>query len=319
MLKVLKKVVLSTSLLLGASWALADTLDMGTLPQGSVAYAVGAAIASTLGDQGMSTRVIPQGGPVVVLPLLNRESFDMTVTPSIPMAYGFKGTEMFIRAGGLKNIRALSVLFPLEVGFVVAAESEIKNIEDLKGKRVAGGFPRQQALAKMMEASLATGGLAMDDVNEVLVPNGVRGMEELAAGNVDAAIFSIGSGVVSQTHAAISGGVRFLPINATDEGVAAMQATAPTSYVSTAQPGPSRPGVEEPMPVLASSMILAAHASVDDERVIRTLETLVEHYPEIAEIHGAFRGFSPEKIYRDLGIPYHPAALAFFRSKGLIE
>src|SRR5690606_14552612 len=104
MLKTVKKLLFSTSLLLGASGVSADTLDMGTLPQGSVAYAVGAAIASTLGDQGMSTRVIPQGGPVVVLPLLNRESFDMTVTPSIPMAYGFKGTEMFSRAGALENI-----------------------------------------------------------------------------------------------------------------------------------------------------------------------------------------------------------------------
>lgn len=99
MRKIISNIFLFSALLLGAASASAQTLNMGALPQGSVAYAVGAAISSSLGDQGLSTRVVPQGGPVLVLPLLHRESFDLTVTPSIPMAYGYQGREVFAEPG----------------------------------------------------------------------------------------------------------------------------------------------------------------------------------------------------------------------------
>lgn len=213
----------------------------------------------------------------------------------------------------------MAVFFPLEVGFLVRGDSDITRLEDLRGKRVAGGFPRQQALLKMMEASLATAGLSLDDVTQVPVPDGGRGLDELAAGNVDAAIFSVGSGRVAQTDASVRDGVRFLPIETGEDSVAAMQAIAPSSYVRTAEPGQSRAGIEEPTPVLASSMLLAGHASLDDERVSQILQMLVDEHESISRVHGAFREFIPDAIYRDLGIPYHPAALEFFRAQGLIE
>ncbi|KAB7619513.1 TAXI family TRAP transporter solute-binding subunit [Alkalilimnicola sp. S0819] len=306
----------AAALTLGAGVASAKTLNMGTLPQGSVAYSIAAAIASAAGDRGASTRVVPQGGPVVVLPMVNRGVYDFTVTPSIPLAYAHAGEAMF-KGKPQQDLRAVAVLLPLRVGILVRADSDIQSLEDLRGKRVAGGFPRQRALLKMQEAVLATAGMSMDDVQEVPVPAGVRGLDELASGKVDAAIFSVGSGAVAQADAAVRGGLRFLPIPGGEKAERAMQRVAPSSYFLTVQPADGIAALDEPTNLLASSLVLTANARVSDKDVRMMLETLLEKTDDIAQTHGAFRLFKKEDMGRDVVIPYHPAAEAFLKEQGL--
>ena len=94
---------------------------------------------------------------------------------------------------------------------------------------------------------LATGGLKPSDLKTVLVPNVVRGVDELIAGRVDVTVFAIGGAKVSEADAAISGGIRFIPLDNTPAALAAMKQEFPTGYLDTIKPAPNLAGVKEPM------------------------------------------------------------------------
>lgn len=319
MVKIIRRTLalgFAAALALSSAAATAQTLNMGTLPQGSVAYSMAAAVASAAGDSGLAIRVVPQAGPIVVLPMVNRGAYDLTVSPSIPLVYAYNGLSIF-DGKPQPELRAIAVLMPLRVGILVAANSDIHSIADLRGKRVAGGFPRQQTLLKVQEGLLATAGLTMDDVVEVPVPAGPRGVEELAAGNVDAAIFSVGSGAVTQADAAVRGGLRFLPLPEGEEAERLMQEIVPSSYFTVVEPASGVAAIKEPTNLLASSMVLIGNTSVPDEAVRALLETLLERADDIAQAHAAFRAFDADQIGRDVTIPYHPASEAFFTEHGL--
>ena len=69
---------------LAAATASAQTISIGTNPQGSLAYATGAGIARVaIEDADVKMRVVPQGGPVVTLPLLNKGRLDFTISVSV--------------------------------------------------------------------------------------------------------------------------------------------------------------------------------------------------------------------------------------------
>ena len=63
--------------------AAAQTVSIGTNPQGSLAYAVGAAISKVAIEKGdVQMRVVPQGGPNVVVPLVNAGELEFSIADS---------------------------------------------------------------------------------------------------------------------------------------------------------------------------------------------------------------------------------------------
>ena len=81
------------------------------------------------------------------------------------------------------NIRAMAVLFPIQVALLVRNDSPIKSTKDLKGKTFAYGFASQEVIRILLDGLLANAGLTVKDVKTVLVPNLVRGVDELIAGD----------------------------------------------------------------------------------------------------------------------------------------
>ena len=69
---------------------------------------------------------------------------------------------------------------------------------------------------------LATGGLTPGDLKTVMVPNVVRGVDELIAGRVDVTVFAIGGAKVAEADAAL-GGIRFLPLDNSPAARAALK------------------------------------------------------------------------------------------------
>ena len=74
----------------------AQTVSIGTNPQGSLAYATGAGVAKVAIEAGgVNMRVVPQGGPVVTLPLANNGELDFTISNVAASSFAVLGKEMF--------------------------------------------------------------------------------------------------------------------------------------------------------------------------------------------------------------------------------
>ena len=302
---------------LAAAGASAQTVSIGTNPQGSLAYATGAGVAKVaIENAGVKMRVVPQGGPVVTLPLLNDGELDFTISVSVVTAFAKSGGAMF-KGRKQENVRIVASLFPLVVGWYVRDDSPIKTIADLKGKRVPSRYTKQKIAGLFARALLATGGVTEKDVTGVPVPNGVRGVQDFMEGKVDAANFSLSSGKTRQAHAAV-GGIRVLSAEMNDRTQAILRMIAPGAVLGTIQPSPVYPGVKGPTNVLIAPFIVNASTKTPAETVYKVVKALHANKKKLVTAHKSFGGFDPAKINRDLGLPYHPGAQKFFKEAGLM-
>ncbi len=302
---------------LAATAAGAQTVSIGTNPQGSLAYATGAGVARVaIEEAGVKMRVVPQGGPVVTLPLLHKGRLDFTISVSVVTAFALRGGEMF-KGKKQENVRIAASLFPLVVGWFVRKDSEIRTLADLKGKRLPSKYTKQKIAGLFARALMATAGVTPRDVKDFPVPNGVRGVEVFMEGKVDAANFSMSSGKTRQAHAAV-GGIRVLSAEKNAETQKILQAVAPGAVIGTVMPGPGYPGVEGPTNTLVAPFIVNASTSTPDELVYNVVKALHANKRKLVASHKAFGGFDPAKINRDLGLPYHDGAKKFFKEAGLM-
>ncbi|PHR92512.1 MAG: C4-dicarboxylate ABC transporter substrate-binding protein [Blastopirellula sp.] len=294
----------------------AQTIGIGTNPQGSLAYATGAAIAKVVSDNTeLKARVIPQGGPVVTIPLVSSGELEFSISNAIPLAFAQSGKAMF-KGRPQPGAKMVAAFFNLNVGFFVKKDSSIKSIADLKGKKISTQFVKQKNLALIGRAILATAGLTFDDVDGVPVPNGVRGVEDFIAGKIDAGSFSVTSGKVKQANAAV-GGIRWLTIADTPEANAILAKIAPGSFVQVVKPSPGRPGMDQPTGVFAAPFLLVAGVNTPDDVVYKMVKTLHANKAGLVASHKAFNGFQPDAMARDLGIPIHPGAAKFYKEIGI--
>jgi len=312
----------TTTLVTGAfvcavAGANAQTVSIGSNPQGSLAYAVGAGVARVaIEDAGLQMRVVPQGGPVVTLPLLNRGRLDFTVSVSVVTAFAGKGGAMF-KGKKQENVRQVASLFPLIIGWYVKKGSPIKKIGDLKGKTLPTKYTKQKIAGLFARAMLATAGVSLKDVKGFPVPNGVRGVEAFMAGKVDAVNFSLSSGKTRQAHAAV-GGIRVLSADMNAKTQAIVARIAPGAVLATIKPAKRFPGISKPVNTLIAPFIINASTKTDNETVYKVVKAIHGGKKKLVKSHKAFGGYNPQHINRNLGLKYHPGAIKYFKEAGLM-
>jgi TRAP transporter TAXI family solute receptor len=222
----------------------AQMYSFGTGKQGSFTYSAGAAIAKIASDNGMNLRLQPFGGQSAFVPGINAGEIHFGIANELETHYAVTG-EAIYKGKPQKNLRVLTILTPLYSEMFVRKDSNIKTIADLKGKRVAAGYFSQRVLHVLTQGELANGGLTLNDIQQVPVPNVVGGADELAKGKADAFMFAIGSGKVAEIDAQV-GGVRVLPVDPSPEAMARMRKFIPVAYPSELAPGKGRLGITEP-------------------------------------------------------------------------
>jgi TRAP transporter TAXI family solute receptor len=285
-------------------------LGMGTMAPGSLSYATGSALAEMMvRELGIETRVQPSSGESTLLALLDAGELDFAVANALEVAEAFSGAGAF--AGQpLENLRVAAVLYPLRVGLFVRADSEIESMEDLRGKRVTAGFSASAAIATLLEAALAGGGLTTSDIAPVPVPNVVAGADQFVDGRADAFFFAIGAAKVSEVDASVP--LRLLPL---DDDAAARQRVAAVfaeAYIDRLPAAPGLAGVTDPLPVLAFDNLLLTRTEVPADVVESVVAGIAEHHKSLATTFPPFRGLDPATLHKDgLRAPYHPAALAW--------
>ena len=287
-------------------------LGVGTMGQGTLGYAMGAAIATVLQEKaGLSARIQPSSGTSSYLPLINSGELDFGIANILEAREA-----MLTGDHKLQNLRFASVLFPFRVGLFVKKDSPVKQIADLKGLRVTYGYSSQATIETVIDGLLANGGLKRGDVRRVLVPNVVRGADDFASGKVDAAFFAIGGGKVSEVDASV-GGIRFIPLSDQIEAIGRMTKTVPGSYLTIVQPRKGMAGVDHAIPAMAYDYMLLTGKHVPEATVHKVVATLADNKAALVASLAAFNAFDKARMAKSVDLPVHPGAKAFFAEAGL--
>jgi TRAP transporter TAXI family solute receptor len=310
-------IVVATSLAI-LSPAKAQPLGIGTSPQGTMVYTLGAAVSKALAESAnIQSRVQPSAGTGAMVPLVNSGEIDIGFCNAREFYDSYHGVGSSDKRPN-KNLRAVAVLFPLTVGLIVRNDSPIKSVKDLKGKSISYGYQSQEVIRILVDGMLANAGLTIDDMKPVLVPNLIRGMDELIAGRVEVSFFALGQAKVAEADASV--GIRFLPMDDSPAAVDAMLKVVQVGYVDKIAPAPNLPGVKEPIPVAHYDYIAFANKDVPAERIKTLTKVIAEQKNALSQSLALFRRFNPERMYSSkLQVPYHDGAIAYFREKGIKE
>tara|TARA_R110002020_G_scaffold36894_72_gene111200 strand:- start:1127 stop:2086 length:960 start_codon:yes stop_codon:yes gene_type:complete len=295
-----------------AAHAQSSQLRFGAGQQGSQNYGVNAALAQAIGDNtDLDVTVQAFGGPTAYLPLVNEGRLDIAAVVTPDFGDAVRGTGPF-EGNAQKNLRLVAALFPSPVGMMVAADSGIKTIADLKGKRVAWGMPAQASLQPYIVGSLANGGLTPDDVVQVPVASVGNGVQALTSGTVDATLFALRAGKVVEADAAL-GGILWLPYDGSAEAVERMQAVAPEAYLVDVAADGKVVGVPSPIQTMAYDYVLAVNADVPAATVETVSKLLRDKGADLAKANKLLGAISTENLTRAYpSLPRAAAAEAVF-------
>ena len=88
------------------------------------------------------------------------------------------------------------------------------------------------------------------------------------------------------------------------------------AVVSKVQPGP--PGIEEEMLLTYLPTYLVAYAKVKDEVAYEVVKAMWENHEQLAKIEPKLKSWTPDKFVTPQAvIPYHDAAVKFYKEKGV--
>ncbi len=285
-------------------------------PQGSVFYSASATLGKVLTDKlKMEVRVQPMGGSSTYIPLLNRGEVDFGLTNVDDSVKAFNGKGGFSRAN--PNLRLMVSSFYLTFGILVPVDSPVQKISDLKGLKIPSGYKSQVTGAVLQDAALATGGLTMRDLRGVPTPSLFSGTDMLGDGKVDAASLAVGAAQVAQANVNLKprGGVRFLDLEDSPKSLAAIRKFLPARFV-TVQPGGNRAGVIKPTKLIGYSVFFTTHAKMSDDVVYTLVKMLKDNKPALVQGTPVFAGFNPARMSEEVGVPWHPGAIKFYKEIG---
>jgi TRAP transporter TAXI family solute receptor len=294
----------------------AQAVSIITTPAGSYSNSAGAAMAKVVTDKA-KLRMIVQAQASAGFDELEAASAEFNVSNSFDVTFVVAGTGEYEGQAPKKKIRYVASMIPYRVAMHVRADSDIKTLADLKGKRVSSGFNAQKTIGRIIEAHLANAGLSYKDVIGVPTPNVVSQANDFKAGKVDVLFFALGSAAIKEAAATV-GGVRALPIDDSAAAQQRMQAVLPGSYVLTVNPSPGIDGVTQPTKLVAFDMVLNSSTAVSDDVIHRVAKALHDNKADLAATFPPFGLFQPDRMSKPLqGVEMHPGAVKFYKEAGI--
>jgi uncharacterized protein len=296
--------------------ASAQTVALATDRPGTTFNTIGSGVA-VVANKYSAIRVVvrPYAGPAAYAPVVNSGEVALAVMSASSAYQAFSGhNEEKTAYRNLRLIRAGSA--SLMLGFLVRKDGPIKTFADLKGKRVSSDFGGHLAIANSLEASLKIAGYTWKDVTAVPVSGANDGIDALVANRLDATWASLGQPRARQADTQI--GVRYLSVPNTPDAVKIYRHYAfPGARIGVVKKGVV-PGVLGPTRLLSYDSYIIANKDVPDAVITKVLEGLWKGTKELLPMHPAMRGYTHDASVTDAPVvPYHPAAIAFYKKMGL--
>ena len=213
----------------------------------------------------------------------------------------------------LKKLRGLAAIYPNYIQIVASADSGIKSIADLKGKRVAVGAPKSGTELNA-RAIFKGAGLSYKDFAKVeYLPFG-ESVELMKNRQLDATLISAGLGVAAVRDLATA--VKIVIVAVPAEVVAKIGDPA---YNAAAIPAKTYEGQDQPVNTVAIQNFLVTHAGVPADVVYAMTKSMFENLDPMVAAHAAAKGISKENAARAMPLPLHPGAEKYYREAGLIK
>ena len=298
--------IASSSVSLGGSYTLATGGTSGTF------YPYGAALCQVVNSKiGTNITANSTGGGKENVAQLKNEETDFALLDADMMAYALTGTESY-EGNQIDTFGSIASLFPQVLQIVVAKDSDIQSVSDLKGKSVSVGDAGSGTAVNALQV-LQAYDMSYDDikVNYLSFKEGASAFQD---GTVDAFIGVAGIPTTAVTEVSLTRDVRILEI---DQEHLDKLTEKYAFFAKTVIPAEVYGGND--VATIAVNATIAALKSVDEEVVYQFTKAMFENIDEIALGHARGADLSLETALDGIDAQYlHPGAARYYKEMGML-
>jgi TRAP transporter TAXI family solute receptor len=280
-----------------------------------VYYPMGVALSQVYGKAmpGSKTSAQVTKASAENLNLLQAGRGEIAFTLGDALNEAWKGNEEAGFKTPLKKLRTIAAIYPNYIQIVANADSGIKTLADLKGKRVAVGAPKSGTELNARDIFRGAGMSYKDFAKVEYLPFG-ESVELMKNRQLDATLISAGLGVAAIRDLATSVKIVIVPVPA--DVVAKIGEAA---YQSGTVPANTYNGQTDAVATVAIQNFLVSHEGVSTDAAYKMTKAIFEHLPELQAAHAAAKAITRENAAKAPPAPLHPGAEKYYREIGLIK
>ncbi|MDF2679144.1 MAG: C4-dicarboxylate transporter substrate-binding protein [Brevibacillus sp.] len=286
-------------------------LIIATGGTGGTYYPLGGGMADHITkNAGITTTAQATGASAENIRLLRDKKADIAFTQNDIGEYAAKGTNMFEKDGKIEAFQALGALYDETIQIVVSADSNIKSVADLKGKRVSVGAPGSGTEVNAQQI-LEAYGLKFEDtqLQRLSFADSAKAIQD---GQLDAAFQTAGTPTAAITELAATTGVKIIPVDA--DKIDAIIAKYPF-YVKTTVPANTYQTVPEEVTTVSVKSMLVVRADLSEDLVYKVTKAIFDNTDKLG--HAKAKEIKMDKVLAGVSLPVHPGAKKYFDEKGV--
>ena len=312
----LRSLIAATALVVTASAGhAAEFINVLTGGTSGVYYPLGVSLTQIYGKilPDAKTAVQATKASAENLNLLQAGRGEVAFTLGDTLNEAWKGNEEAGFKAKLDKLRAIAAIYPNYIHFLASADSGIKSLADLKGKRVSVGAPKSGTELNSRDILKAVG-MSYKDFAKVEYLGYAESVELIKNRQLDATLLSSGLGVAAVRDLATAVKIVVIPIPAevvTKIGEAAYQAGV--------IPANTYNGQTADVPTVAVQNFLVTHAGVADDTVYKMTKSMFENLDAMQAAHAAAKAINKTTAAKGSPVPLHPGAEKYYKEAGLLK
>jgi hypothetical protein len=316
------KAILRKTLVLGAATVClsvsahaAEFINVLTGGTSGVYYPLGVALSQIYGKAIPDSKTSVQATKASAenLNLLQAGRGEAAISLGDSLSDAWKGKEEAGFKTPLNKLRTVAALYPNYIHFVAAADSGIKSLADIKGKRISVGAPKSGTELNV-RAIVKAAGMTYSDFAKVEYLSYAESVELMKNRQLDVTLLSSGLGVAALRDLATSQKVVFLSIPA--DIVAKIDDPA---FQVGIIPAKTYEGQEADVSTISIQNYLVTHSGVSTETVYTMTRSMFENLDQMIAAHAAAKAIKKENAAKSPPAPLHPGAEKYYREVGLLK
>jgi TRAP transporter TAXI family solute receptor len=255
----------------------------------------------------MNSTAQSTGASVANVNLLRDNKVDIIFVQNDIGFYAQTGTEMF-KDKAYAGLRGMACLYDETIQLVALADSGIKSVADLRGKKIgvgAAGSGTEVNARQILEAA----GLTYADVS-VQYLSFAESAANLKDGNIDAAINTAGYPTAAIQDLAASKKIVMVAI---DKEIAAKLMKKWAFYTPQVIPANTYQGVSSDVMTVSVKSMLAVSSKLPTDQVYELLKTMFDNGDRLVASHKQGANIKTENALKGMSLPLHPGAEKFYK------
>ena len=288
-------------------------INVGTGGTTGTYYGFCNTVATVLNEKaGANLKVMSSGASKANILDIDDGIVDLAIVQNDVMDYAYNGTSLFASDGKFTSFSTLGAVYAEVCQIIARADSGIKTVADLKGKKVSVGdsgsgveFNAQQILGAY--------DITFEDISKQNL-SFQASADALKDGKIDAFFCTAGAPTVAITDLSTTTDIVIVEIDA--EHLASLQSEY-GFYAEYTIPAGTYNGVDADAKTVAVKATFIVSNDLSDQVVYELTKAIYENKDEYA--HDKAKEMSLEYAVSSISVPFHPGAEKYFKEVGAIQ